>query len=204
MKATTQHRQDQIIEAAVKRFSHFGIAKTTLTEVAEDLALSKQALSYYFPDKQSLINVVVEKLSNDYIRELSNEIKASDSVEAALLKITEVKARFFERYFMFAAHAEHVEVSRLASYSTWRRHLSDRESSLLSTLFEKGISHGELKAVDARNTAELLLETLYAFSKCMKDTAAVPDPQAFRELLNKQREVIKLFYQGLKADRSVH
>jgi hypothetical protein len=38
----------------------------------------------------------------------------------------------------------------------------------------------------------------------MKDTASVPDPQAFRELLNKQREVIKLFYQGLKADRWVH
>ena len=200
VKATNQLRQDQIVEAAVRRFSHFGIAKTTLTEVAEDLALSKQALSYYFPDKQSLVNAVVEKLSDDYSRQLAAEIKASSSVEAALLKLTEVKADFFERYFMFATQAEHFHNARHESYQTWRMHLANRESGLLTNLFEKGIRQGELKNVDANKTAELLLETLYAFSKCMKEGVAVPDPRAFRELLMKQREVIKLFYQGLKAE----
>jgi len=200
MKTGSQHRQDQIIKAAVKRFSHFGIAKTSLTEVAEDLALSKQALSYYFPDKQSLVNVVVEKISDDYISQLSMEINESESVETALLKITQVKARFFERYFMFANHDEYVDILKLESFTTWRKRLSERESALLTRLFERGISQDELKPLHARNTAELLLETLFAFSKCMKDRGGIPEPAAFRELLNKQQEVIKLFYQGLKAN----
>jgi len=200
VKPTNQLRLDQIVEAAVRRFAHFGIAKTTLTEVAEDLALSKQALAYYFPDKQSLVNAVIEKLSDDYSRQLAAEIAGSSTVEAALLKLTDVKADYFERYYMFATQAEHFHNARQESYQTWRMHLAHRESGLLTNLFEKGIRQGELKAVDAHKTAELLLETLYAFSKCMKEGVAVPDPQAFRELLMKQREVIKLFYQGLKAE----
>ncbi|RYF88533.1 MAG: TetR/AcrR family transcriptional regulator, partial [Chitinophagaceae bacterium] len=55
MKETTVSKQDQIVEAALRRFSHFGIAKTSFTEVAEDLGLSKQALSHYFNDKQGLV-----------------------------------------------------------------------------------------------------------------------------------------------------
>src|SRR5688572_13270128 len=153
MKTVNQNRQDQIIEAAVKRFSHFGIAKTTLSEVADDLSLSKQALSYYFPDKKSLVNIVVEKLSDDYISALSREIEASESVETALMKITQVKGRFFERYFMFANHSEYVDVSKLESFNTWRKRLSDREAALLTRLFERGIVQGELKPLDARNTA---------------------------------------------------
>jgi TetR/AcrR family transcriptional regulator len=96
MQVGSNPKQEQIIRAALKRFSHFGIAKTTLTEVAEDLALSKQTLSYYFHDKQSLVRAVIEKLSTDYAKKLAEQIDASVSVEEGLVKLTEVKANFFE------------------------------------------------------------------------------------------------------------
>ncbi|RYF85800.1 MAG: TetR family transcriptional regulator, partial [Chitinophagaceae bacterium] len=76
-------KQEQIVEAAIRRFSHFGIAKTTLTEVADDLTVTKQVLSYYFPDKQSLVNAVVEKLTMEYGALLKAEMEKSSSVEEA-------------------------------------------------------------------------------------------------------------------------
>ncbi|HEU4470022.1 MAG TPA: TetR family transcriptional regulator, partial [Flavisolibacter sp.] len=60
-------KQEHIVEAAIRRFSHFGIAKTTMTEIADDLSLSKQSLFYYFPDKQSLVLAVREKLTENYL-----------------------------------------------------------------------------------------------------------------------------------------
>ena len=66
MKSETQVKQEQIVEAALRRFSHFGITKTTVTEVADDLAVTKQVLSYYFPDKQSLVEAAIDKLSSNY------------------------------------------------------------------------------------------------------------------------------------------
>jgi AcrR family transcriptional regulator len=50
--------RDQIIDAALKRFIQFGIAKTSLTEVAGDPQLSTQALYTHFPDKQDLASTI--------------------------------------------------------------------------------------------------------------------------------------------------
>lgn len=204
MKVESNVKQDQIVEAALRRFSHFGIAKTTLTEVADDLALTKQVLSYYFPDKQSLVNAVVEKLTLDYISILRPEIERAGSVKAGLLKLTEVKGSFFEKYFMLAAQADQLELAKYGSYQSWRKAIAEKELVLLISLFEKGVATGELRLLDAKKTGELLLETLEAFSRCVKDKCALPDAGAFREVLAKQQEVIQLFYQGLKAETWVN
>src|SRR5688572_27400921 len=164
MKVESNVKQEQILEAAIRRFSHFGIAKTTLTEVADDLTLTKQVLSYYFPDKQSLVTAAIEKLTIEYGNKLKAEMAKSSSVEKALLKLTEVKGIFFERYFMLVTQAEHLEFVKHNSFNSWRKFLTDKESALLSKLFENGMKTGELKPLDVKKTAELLLDTLYAFS----------------------------------------
>ncbi|HEV7332756.1 MAG TPA: TetR/AcrR family transcriptional regulator [Flavisolibacter sp.] len=204
MKVESNVKQDQIVETALRRFSHFGIAKTTLTEVADDLSVSKQVLSYYFSDKQSLVNAVIEKLTIEYGQHLKTEMEGSRSVEEGLLKLTEVKGFFFEKYFMLVIQADHLELARKAAGHNWRQHLADTELALVTNLFENGVGTGELRPLDARKTGELLLETLYAFSRCVKDKGALPDADAFREVMTKQQEVIKLFYQGLKAEKWVN
>jgi len=50
-----------IIEASQKRFGLFGIEKTSMREIADDLKLSKASLYYYFTDKESLYKAVKEK-----------------------------------------------------------------------------------------------------------------------------------------------
>lgn len=200
MRVESNVKQEQIMEAAIRRFSHFGIAKTTLTEVADDLTMTKQVLSYYFPDKQSLVNAVIEKLTGDYNDHLKKEMENAGTVEAALLKLTEVKSIFFEKYFMLITQAEQLELARHKAINNWKQFLTDKEIGLLTRIFNEGVRKGELKPLDASKTGELLLETLYAFSRCVKDKGALPDAQAFKEVLVKQREVIKLFYEGLKAE----
>lgn len=204
IKEETPAMQAQIIEAAIRRFSYFGISKTTLTEVADDLAISKQALSYYFHDKQSLVNAVVDKLTQEYGMRLKAEMEQAGSVEEALLKLTTVKGIFFEKYFMLITQAEQLELIKHRSVTNWKQFLVGKESGLVTKLFENGMQTGELKPLDAQKTAELLLETLQAFSSCVKEKVALPDEQTFREVLFKQQEVIKLFYQGLKSEKWVN
>ena len=67
MKVDGNIKLDHILEAAIKRFSHFGVNKTTMTEIADDLAISKPALFYYFQDKNSLIAAVAEKLRDEFL-----------------------------------------------------------------------------------------------------------------------------------------
>ncbi len=42
--AETDKKRDVIIEGAIKRFIHYGINKTTMNEIAEDLSVSKPSL----------------------------------------------------------------------------------------------------------------------------------------------------------------
>ena len=204
VKPESNAPQVQIVETAVRRFSHFGIAKTTLTEVAEDLAISKQVLAYYFPDKQSLVDAVVGKLTEEYFKVLEEALNLAPTVEAALFMLTTVKGNFFKKYFMVTNQAEQIEIIRNPSLGNWRKALAEKELILLTALFEKGIQRGELKALDPHKTGSLLLDTLYAFSRCIQDKNGIPDPEAFTKLFESQQEVIRLFYYGLKAEKVTH
>ena len=202
MKTEGNAAHAQIVDTAVRRFSHFGIAKTTLTEVAEDLAISKQVLAYYFPNKQSLVDAVVGKLTDEYLTLLEEALNLAPTVEAALLMLTTVKGSFFKKYFMVTNQSEHNEMVRNPAVGNWRKTLADKELVLLTTLFEKGMKRGELRLLDPQKTGSLLLETLYAFSRCVQDRGILPDQEAFTKLFDSQQEVINLFYNGLKADSS--
>ena len=57
-------KQENIIQAAIKRFAHFGVSKTTMSEIAADLSLSKASLYYYFPDKLNLYAEVLRSITS--------------------------------------------------------------------------------------------------------------------------------------------
>ena len=126
-------------------------------------------------------------------------MEQAPSVEDALLKLTYVKGIFFEKYYMLLSHSEHLEILRNQTYSNWRDFLINKETGLLTRVFENAVNTGELKPLDLPKTSRLLLETLYAFSRCVNDKGPLPDKETFKEVLQKQQEVIQLFYQPLKS-----
>jgi AcrR family transcriptional regulator len=54
---------DKIVEAAKKRFSHFGYGKTTMAEIATDCAMSPGNLYRFFPGKLDIAEAIA---SQDY------------------------------------------------------------------------------------------------------------------------------------------
>jgi len=57
----------QIVDAAKKRFSHFGYAKTTMAEVATDCAMSPGNLYRFYPGKLDIAEAIA---TEDYSRHL--------------------------------------------------------------------------------------------------------------------------------------
>lgn len=198
MKAAT-HKQECILEAAIRRFSHFGVQKTTLSEIADDLAISRQALFYYFSDKQALIAAVQEKVVGEYIGEVEAEFAASATVQEALDKLLEARKKLLGQYYMLVAAL--VSSEGLALNDTIeevKKQKKEKELHLVAALLQRGVESGELNQLDAPKTATLLLETLSAFAQCAIDRVSVPDPKVFGQLYTKQKEVLRLFYNGLK------
>ena len=59
--------RDKIVEAAKKRFSHFGYGKTTMAEVAADCCMSPGNLYRFFPGKLDIAEAIA---TEDYKRHL--------------------------------------------------------------------------------------------------------------------------------------
>lgn len=61
--------REQIVDAAKKRFSHFGYTKTTMAEVATDCSMSPGNLYRFFPGKLDIAEAIA---TEDYTRRLEN------------------------------------------------------------------------------------------------------------------------------------
>ena len=61
--------REQIVQAAKKRFSHFGYAKTTMAEVATDCAMSPGNLYRFYPGKLDIAEAIA---TEDYTRHLDH------------------------------------------------------------------------------------------------------------------------------------
>jgi len=193
-------KQEFIVEAAIKRFSHFGINKTTLTEVAEDLSISKQTLLYYFSDKQHLIAAVENQILNEYVEVLKSKADEAESIEAALIKMIEVRMLFYKKYFMLADQFDDSDnITTKPTLAEAKSKFRATEALLLSDILAKGVDEGSLKPMDVRKTARLLLDVLSAFAHYVKEKKVLPQPEDFQELYEKQKEVLHIFYNGLKA-----
>ena len=60
---------EQIVQAAKKRFSHFGYAKTTMAEVATDCAMSPGNLYRFYPGKLDIAEAIA---TEDYTKHLDH------------------------------------------------------------------------------------------------------------------------------------
>jgi AcrR family transcriptional regulator len=57
----TNGTRERILEVALELFSEAGYDKTSLREVAERVGVTKAALYYHFPSKESVLMALIER-----------------------------------------------------------------------------------------------------------------------------------------------
>lgn len=198
-------RRSQIIEAAIKRFSHFGIDKTSMSEVAEDVNISKANLYYYFPDKWSLIVAIADTVLQESDEDIEQILRheSGRGVEHLLLRILEMRKTYFNKYKMLVQDLDeaHVRDNRF-------RHLSDRifekERATVGRILEAGIQSGELVANDVHATSELYTVVMRGLA-LYYIYAAPPhfiDMESVEAVLEKQKEFVRIFVRGLAVSEN--
>jgi AcrR family transcriptional regulator len=79
-------RRDTILDAADRRFSHFGYARTTLDDIAAEADLPRPALTRYFRDKDDLFRAVSQRQHDQALATARSAVTAPlpDALRAAL------------------------------------------------------------------------------------------------------------------------
>lgn len=198
MRSETPVKEELIIEAALRRFTHFGFNKTTFSEIAKDLGVSQQSMYYYFSDKKSLIIKVAANVMASLIAAMQEKVNTRSNLLDKLKGIIEVKEAFFEKYFMLATESPHEKLTDTDQLHCFIKQMQSEQQTIFIAAFEKAIAEGEIRKIDAAKKAALLLNALNAMQDNYRNTHIIPDHQTIRELFEEQKELISIYVSGLK------
>lgn len=190
-----------IIEAALKRFAHYGLSKTTMTEIAKDVSFSKALLYYYFPDKLSLYVSTIEYLMQIISRDLVKSIDKTSSSTEGIFKLLQKRQSFIQKYYNLL-ESTHVIGNELPD-DLYEKFSKARafETIIISSLFTRGIASGELAMENPRLTTEIFLDCISGihFNIMSKDKNIFPGKEQFKQIFLKEKVFAEVFLQGLKA-----
>ena len=198
----TDKKRELIIEGAIKRFIHFGINKTTMNEIADDLSVSKPSLYYYFPDKSSLILGVVGKIFSDYFEALRKVYHPEKGLAETLANFIDTGHHFFQRYYML--HLSGGSPDSSLNSPELREHIINMKAKSLefhTTIFQHAIDKGEITSDDVLKTTELYLASQSGMtSLCIMhgNKELFPNKKDLKEMLDKQIALSGIFVKGLQ------
>ncbi|WP_069659333.1 TetR/AcrR family transcriptional regulator [Arcticibacter eurypsychrophilus] len=198
-------KRELIVESAIKRFSHFGIQKTTMNEIADDISVTQPALYYYFPDKMTLVIAVVERIMNQYFEELHKCMDGLQSLDEEFYCILTLRKKFMERYFMLKLTEATQEVGQIHdSCQPIMKKAHIKEAAFVTGLLEKAVNNGSISKIDPHKMSGLYIDVLTGLSMFVfitKNKKLFPGNEEFEAILTKQEEFTKVFISGLKTSK---
>ncbi|WP_316791225.1 TetR/AcrR family transcriptional regulator [Pedobacter frigoris] len=190
-----------IIEAALKRFAHYGLAKTTMTEIAKDITFSKALLYYYFPDKLSLYVSAVEHLMHMMSRELVKSIDKTKTSTEGILKLLQKRQAYIQKYYnLFESNQIIGNELPEDLYEKFQR-AKTFEAIIISSLFTRGVASGELVIEDPKLATDIFIEALSGihFNILSKGKLMFPGKEQFKQIFTKEKMFADIYMAGLQA-----
>lgn len=189
-------KREVIIEASVKRFAQYGLAKTTMTEIASDLSLSKALLYYYFPDKINLYAEVLVHIIRAIGEQIQSELATiSDSKEALDCYLT-LRHEYLKKYYnVFESLRKPVaELPPILFEVIQNAKLTETEQILSAVKKQEN-------SIDNTEAASILYDAFVGMRSPVFHSQMTYqlDPEVFETLLNRQKKLGEIFLKGIKA-----
>jgi len=195
-------KRTQILEAATRRFAHFGLAKTTMSEIAQDLSFSKALLYYYFPDKNALYAAVLEHVIAQSFKEMEKQLSSISDCQQAMMFMLDKRIAFVTKYYNLLENSISAVQQIPDEMACVLADSKDKETALIRDILQKGVDTGQLVIEDVQETAEIILFALVGMRfSILKDLKGVlfPTKDEFDHILQLQKKMATVFLKGLEA-----
>ena len=203
MANNADEKRIKILETAKRRFAHYGMAKTTMAEIAKDLAFSKALLYYYFPDKNSLYAAVLEHVIEESKTFTENAVSKATSVDESMQIILESSMDFKRKYFYILEYTIMIRKELPKEIDEYLVASFDSQKDLIKIIFDRGVLSKELRNdFDTSEMARVLLYGILGMRmSVVKDFKSdfIPDKTEFDDILAMQKKLTKVFIQGLRV-----
>lgn len=149
-----------IINAAQKRFAHYGLCKTTMNEIATDVGMGKASLYYYFPDKETLFEAVIKKEQNVFIDEMTKIIDSGLDATTLLKKYVKLRSLHFRHLLNLSKLRSDFFNNTKPIYAKVFENFNQKELEIVAGIIQYGITTKEFKRINKHEYAEFLVHLL--------------------------------------------
>jgi len=184
------NKANDIIDAARELFTMYGFTKTTMTDIAGRLNMSKASLYYYFKDKETIFNALRERELEQFTEEINKITGNSNDAKSKLLEYTKKEIKLLQKLLTLRnlVSDNSLETKPLSSSSLKDFNLKER--NFVKDILQKGILLNEFKAFNIDEYTELYLVVLEGLRNVFLSTSEKYGnryiPFKVNEQLNKQ------------------
>ena len=191
-------KTEAIVEAALKRFTHFGVDKTTMNEIADDLSISKASLYYYFPDKLNLYAAVLQSIIEADEATNNGYLLEKDALKA-ISSYLDNRTKFIISYYNILEYLRTINSNVPKELEPIFSSALLRQLNVIAAILEKGKASKAFKIDDPIHTAGIFLDCLEGLRLTVISPKAnfFPDKKQFQVLLKREKEFSSIFLRGL-------
>ncbi len=195
-------RQTEIVDAAQELFSTYGFEKTSMTDIARKLGVSKASLYYYFSDKESIIQSLAVKEQEQFIEEIQAVMSETMGAGEKLTFYSGKRVELLQRGLTLSS-TNLIKHSAIKSiFSSIIGVFKKKEIDMVAEIIGMGIEKGEFLEIESKEHAELYLDILSGLRKNAFLTSGNFElgnmPSGVLEKVHKQTLFFtKIFIQGI-------
>ncbi len=195
-------KRQKILEAARRRFAHFGMAKTTMAEIAQDLSFSKALLYYYFPDKNRLYAAVLEYTVDEMVTETDRRILKATTIDGALNAFLEARLDVIKENYSIFEYTYSLRNDFPPDLEDACGSIIDKDVEQVQKIFQFAIDKGEIVVDDLAVTAKIFMISVLGMRmgvvKEFKNIFIPPTKEEFDYILTLQKKLSAIFIRGLR------
>lgn len=190
---------NKILVAAQKRFGHYGLSKTTMNDIADDIGMSKASLYYYFKDKEHIYSAVVEKEQNYFVQEMRKIIQSPNKAEWMLVEYVRLRLELLKELLSLGKFSQgsYQEVRPLIQ--SLLTEFRKKETAMVSAILKLGVAKKEFNVTNINKHSAFFLDTLRAIRQMILSDGGTMDISKERYLAISQQSKMftEIFIKGV-------
>jgi AcrR family transcriptional regulator len=154
----------RIMATAETLFLRLGFAKTTVADIAAELEMSPANVYRFFSSKSAIVEAICKRCLSE-VEEMAWTVARSKASAAERMErlILEILAYHKENFVSEQRVNELVVAAIEGSWEAIRAHKQSMQN-VAEVILRDGIAAGEFEPVDPRETAELIMRSVIAFT----------------------------------------
>ncbi|MEI7661126.1 MAG: TetR/AcrR family transcriptional regulator [Bacteroidota bacterium] len=199
-------KQDAILSAAQKRLGLYGFEKTTMSEIAADLNLSKASLYYYFPDKESLWCAVLDKEQDEFFSLMNSRLKEYYDPETIISEFVKWRHGYFTTFLNLTKFRFSDRNELRPHYRTMIDKFRKHEEQQVTGILKQGVLSGVFDIENPEQTARMFLEILHGLRLVVVRQKPMVEltGEDYDNMLKKQQDFIALFIRSVKNHNQIN